>query len=156
VPANAPRKLTPEAITEYETDHGRDVIRHDAFEHSRPQFGRAAIVRIPVAGRVALDEPPAARGRPGRFWEQRYHSTAFRTGGTRRALQTLRYVHANPKAAGINSGFGYRYSNYHTYEKLSDDGLTDWHPAFLRLWRSLAECAARYRAFCRGHRIKTK
>ena len=94
--------------------------------------------------------------RTGHFWEQRYHSTTFATTDTTRALNSLRYIHANPKAAGISSGFGYRYSNYATYEKLSDDGLTDWHPVFLRLGRSLAECAARYRAFCRGHRIETK
>ncbi len=72
------------------------------------------------------------------------------------ALNVLRYIHANPKAAGISSGFGYRYSNYATYEKLTDDQLTEWHPAFLRMGRSLDECAAKYRAFCSGCRIETK
>lgn len=94
--------------------------------------------------------------RTGHFWEQRYHSSAFPTADHQRALNVLRYIHANPKAAGISSGFGYRYSNYATYEKLTDDQLTEWHPAFLRMGRTLAECAARYRAFCRGCRIETK
>jgi putative transposase len=94
--------------------------------------------------------------RTGHFWEQRYHSTTFATTDTSRALNSLRYIHANPKAARISSGFAYRYSNYATYEKLTDDQLTEWHPAFLRLGQSLDECAARYRAFCRGHRIEAK
>ncbi len=94
--------------------------------------------------------------RTGHFWEQRYHAATFPTANHQRALNVLRYIHANPKAAGISSGFGYRYSNYATYEKLTDDQLTEWHPAFLRMGRSLDECAARYRAFCGGCRIQTK
>ncbi len=86
--------------------------------------------------------------RTGHFWEQRYHSTAFPTSDLRRALNTLRYIHANPKAASVCRGFAYRYSNYGTYENLRDDEVTDWHPAFLRLGETLDQCAARYRRFC--------
>ena len=40
--------------------------------------------------------------RTGHFWEKRYHSTGFPVTDQRRALNTLRYIHANPKAAGIS------------------------------------------------------
>lgn len=33
--------------------------------------------------------------RTGHFWEKRYHSTGFPNTDTRRALNTLRYIHAN-------------------------------------------------------------
>ncbi|NJK27639.1 MAG: transposase, partial [Coleofasciculaceae cyanobacterium SM2_3_26] len=36
--------------------------------------------------------------RTGHFWEKRYHSTGFPKTDRRRALNTLRYIHANPKA----------------------------------------------------------
>ena len=34
--------------------------------------------------------------RTGHFWEKRYHSTGFGNSDKRRALNTLRYIHANP------------------------------------------------------------
>jgi putative transposase len=34
-------------------------------------------------------------------------------------------------------GFFYDFSNYGSYERLTDDGLTQWHPAFLRLGNTL-------------------
>jgi putative transposase len=34
-------------------------------------------------------------------------------------------------------GFFYDFSNYGSYECLTDDGLTNWHPAFLRLGNTL-------------------
>ena len=40
--------------------------------------------------------------RTGHFWEKRYHSTGFANTDQRRALNTLRYIHANPKAAGLS------------------------------------------------------
>jgi len=43
--------------------------------------------------------------RTGHFWEKRYHSTGFANTDKRRALNTLRYIHANPKAAGMQQGF---------------------------------------------------
>jgi len=90
-------------------------------------------------------------GRTGHFWEQRYHSSGFARDDHQRALNTLRYIHANPKAAGMTKGFRYSYSNYGTYDQLVDDGLTQWHPAFLQLGDTLEACAARYRAFCQRY-----
>ena len=34
---------------------------------------------------------------------------------------------------------------YGVYDRLGDDGLTTWHPAFLALGETLEECAAKYR-----------
>ena len=45
--------------------------------------------------------------RKGHFWEQRYYSTAFHQDDKQRALNTLRYIHANPKAVGVRKGFFY-------------------------------------------------
>ncbi|MFB2916898.1 transposase, partial [Aerosakkonema funiforme] len=39
--------------------------------------------------------------RTGHFWEKRYYSTSFPKSDHKRALCTLRYIHGNPKAAGI-------------------------------------------------------
>jgi putative transposase len=94
--------------------------------------------------------------RCGHFWEKRYHSLGFAKSDRRRALNTLRYIHANPKAAGIQWGFFYDFSNYGTYDRLSDDGLTQWHPAFLSLGKSLDECARKYRGFCQKYQPKPK
>jgi hypothetical protein len=56
--------------------------------------------------------------RTGHFWEKRYHSSGFETSDYRRALNTLRYIHANPKAAGMQQGFFYDFSNYGTHLNL--------------------------------------
>lgn len=89
----------------------------------------------------------------GHFWEKRYHSRGFERTDYKRALNTLRYIHANPKVA---QGFFYDFSNYGTHDRLSDDGLTQWHPAFLSLGKSLDECAENYRKFCRKYKSKPK
>jgi putative transposase len=47
-------------------------------------------------------------------------------------------------------------SNYGSYEKLTDDGLTQWHPAFLRLGTTLEDCAQKYRGFCSRYQPKSK
>jgi putative transposase len=94
--------------------------------------------------------------RMGHFWEKRYHSTGFPNTDKRRALNTLRYIHANPKAAGMQQGFFYDYSNYGSYERLTEDGLTQWHPAFLALGLTLDICAAAYRQFCQKYKPKPK
>jgi putative transposase len=94
--------------------------------------------------------------RTGHFWEKRYHSTGFANTDQRRALNTLRYIHANPKAANIQPGFFYDFSNYGIYDQLTDDGLTQWHPAFLALAASLELCAAAYRKFCKKYQSKPK
>jgi putative transposase len=57
--------------------------------------------------------------RSGHFWEKRYHSTGFPPGDTRRALNTLRYIHANPKAAHMQQSWFYDYSNYGSYDRLT-------------------------------------
>ena len=74
----------------------------------------------------------------------------------RRALNTIRYIHANPKAANIQRGFFYDFSNYGSYHRLTDDGLTEWHPAFLDLGATLEDCADAYNQFCRSYRPKVK
>jgi putative transposase len=83
--------------------------------------------------------------RTGHFWEKRYFSDGFPASDRDRALNTLRYIHGNPKAAKMRSGFFYDFSNYGSYERLTDDGLTQWHPAFLQLGNSLEDCAKKYR-----------
>ncbi|MGB5769431.1 MAG: transposase [Crocosphaera sp.] len=92
--------------------------------------------------------------RSGHFWEKRYFSGGFPKDDYQRALNTLRYIHANPKASGMQYGFFYDFSNYGIHERLGDDGLTEWHPAFLALGESLDECAKKYKSFC--HRYKPK
>lgn len=95
-------------------------------------------------------------GRTGHFWEKRYHSTSFAINDFRRALNTIRYIHGNPKAAHIQHGFFYDFSNYGSYHRLTDDGLTEWHPAFLDLGATLEDCADAYHRFCRSYRPKSK
>lgn len=98
----------------------------------------------------------ALLGRKGHFWEQRYSSHGFPLEDKERAINTIRYIHANPKAAKMRQGFFYDFSNYGTYENLTDDGLTQWHPAFLELGNSLEECAKKYKGFCQRYRPKKK
>jgi putative transposase len=49
-----------------------------------------------------------------------------------------------------------RFSNYGSYDQLTNDGLTQWHPAFLQLGNSLEECARKYRGFCKRYNPKSK
>ena len=94
--------------------------------------------------------------RTGHFWGERYYSTGFDNTDVRRALNTIRYIHANPKAAGMQQGFFYEFSNYGIHDRLSHDGITQWHPAFLLLGKTLEKCAAKYRKFCQKYRPKPK
>lgn len=94
--------------------------------------------------------------RKGHFWEQRYSCSGFAVDDKERALNTLRYIHANPKAAGMRQTFFYDFSNYGTYSRLTEDGLTQWHPAFLQLGNSLDECARKYKGFCQRYTPKKK
>ncbi len=94
--------------------------------------------------------------RTGHFWEKRYHSSGFPMADQRRALNTIRYIHGNPKAAQMQQGFFYDFSNYGTYARLSEDGLTEWHPAFLALGKTLEICAAAYRQFCQRYVPRSK
>ena len=95
-------------------------------------------------------------GRCGHFWEARYFSTPIDPSDTRRVLATLRYIHANPKAAGVRKGFHDPYSNYGHYGRLAGDGLSEWHPAFLQLAPTLEGCARRYGNYCRRYRPRAK
>ncbi len=74
----------------------------------------------------------------------------------KRALNTLRYIHGNPKAAQMRRSFFYDFSNYGTYDQFTVDGLTQWHPAFLELGKTLDECAKKYRGFCQRYKPKAK
>ncbi|MEM9217077.1 MAG: transposase [Cyanobacteria bacterium P01_F01_bin.150] len=94
--------------------------------------------------------------RTGHFWEKRYHSSGFPSSDHRRVLNTLRYIHGNPKAANMQTGWFYDFSNYGSYERLTQDGITEWHPAFLLLGKTLDCCAAIYRAFCQSYQTKPK
>ncbi len=88
--------------------------------------------------------------------EARYYSTPIAPEDHRRALNTLRYIHANPKAAGVRKGFYDPYSNYGHYSRLKTDGLSDWHPAFLQLAPTLTGCSKRYINFRKKYCSKSK
>ncbi|MGF1499080.1 MAG: transposase [Elainellaceae cyanobacterium] len=94
--------------------------------------------------------------RTGHFWEKRYHSTGFPVDDKRRALNTLRYIHGNPKAANMQQGWFYDFSNYGSYDRLTNDGITQWHPAFLLLGKTLELCAEAYRKFCKKYKPQPK
>ena len=92
----------------------------------------------------------------GHFWEARYDATAIAPQDHRRVLNTLRYIHANPKAAGVRKGFYDPYSNYGHYGRLACDGISEWHPSFLQLAASLKGCSRRYERFCQKVRHHAK
>jgi putative transposase len=94
--------------------------------------------------------------RTGHFWEKRYYADGFPASDRDRALNTLRYIHGHPKAAKMRSGFFYEFSNYGSYDQLTLDGLTQWHPAFLQLSNTLEECARSYRGLCQRYKPKQK
>jgi len=95
-------------------------------------------------------------GRCGHFWEARYYATAIAPEDHHRALNTLRYIHANPKAAGVRKGFYDPFSNYGHYSRLESDGITQWHPSFLQLAPTLTGCSKRYERFCKTYRHHAK
>lgn len=94
-------------------------------------------------------------GRCGHFWEARYYATPIASNDHKRALNTLRYIHANPKAAGVRQGFYDPYSNFGHYSRLEADGLSQWHPAFLQLAPTLTGCSKRYIHFCKAYRTQS-
>ena len=95
-------------------------------------------------------------GHCGQFWEVRYYATVIAPKDHRRVLNTLRTIHANPKAAGVRKGFFDPYSNYGHYSRLKADGISEWSPAFLKLSASLDGCAKRYERFCQRYRHHSK
>ena len=52
--------------------------------------------------------------------------------------------------------YPYAYSNYRSYARPADDGLSAWHPAYLRLGPTLDRCARSYELFCRRYRSEPK
>lgn len=94
--------------------------------------------------------------RTGHFLEKRYHSTGSPMTDKQRALNTLRYIHGNPKAADMQQGWFYDFSNYGTYDRLTIDGITQWHPAFLALGTTLDICAETYHKFCKKYKPQPK
>ncbi|MDB9496342.1 hypothetical protein PN441_06815 [Spirulina major CS-329] len=42
------------------------------------------------------------------------------------------------------------------HDRLGEDGLTTWHPAYLALGETLEQCAAEYRKFCKRYKLKAK
>jgi len=68
----------------------------------------------------------------------------------------MEVIHRKPRDAGIQTGFFYRYSNDASSARLSEGGLTQWHPTFLTLAETRDECSARYRNFCRQNRPEAK
>lgn len=95
-------------------------------------------------------------GRCGHFREARYYATPIAPEDHQRALNTLRYIHANPKAAGVRKGVHDPYSNYGHYSRLEADGLPQWHPAFLQLAPTLKGYSKHYEHFCRAYRTQSK
>ena len=89
--------------------------------------------------------------RKGHFWEARYGSSSFPVSDHRRVLNTLRYIHANPKDARMRRGFIYQWSNYRAFSDLAEDGLTTWPAAYLAMAPTLSGCARGYRNFCRKY-----
>ena len=95
-------------------------------------------------------------GRCGHFWEARYYGTASAPKDHRRVLNTLSYIHANPKSAGVRKGFHDPCSNYGHYGRLACDGISESHSSFLQLASSLNGCSRRYERFCQYCRHKVK
>ena len=65
-------------------------------------------------------------------------------------------IHASPKAAGVRKGFHNPYSNDGHDERLTGDGLSEWHPTFLQLAPTLEGCARRYAQNCRRFRPRAQ
>ena len=95
-------------------------------------------------------------GRRGHFWEARYHASWVSNRDQRHVLNVLRYIHGDPFAAGISLGFRHELPNDGSDASGTADGITTWHPQFLRLGRSLKDCAVRDRRFCRRFRPADK
>ena len=94
--------------------------------------------------------------RTGHFWEARYHAVAVNNDDHRHVMNVLRYIHGNPFAAGVRKGFRDEFTNYGCYASGRHDGLTTWHPQYLRLGVSLDACALQYRKFCLRYRPSVK
>ncbi len=58
--------------------------------------------------------------------------------------------------ANLQQGWFYDFSNYGSYDRLTNDGITQWHPAFLALGATLEICATAYRKFCKKYKPQPK
>ena len=79
-----------------------------------------------------------------------------RTERPQTSAEYLRYIHANPKAAGVRKGFYDPYSNYGHDGRLACDGISEWHPSFVKMASSLKGCSRRYERFCQKYRHHAK
>ena len=57
--------------------------------------------------------------RTGHFWDRHSQGSGLARDDQARALNTLRSIHGNPRAAGIQTSFFYRSSNDANYARLS-------------------------------------
>ncbi|WP_236069013.1 hypothetical protein [Prochlorococcus marinus] len=71
-------------------------------------------------------------------------------------MNTHRYIHANPKAAGVRKGFDDPYPNYGHYSRLKADDISKWSAAFLKLSPTLNVYARGYERFCQRYRHHSK
>jgi putative transposase len=71
-------------------------------------------------------------------------------------LNTLRYIHANRKAARVRKDFHDPFSNYGRCFRPKVDGITEWHPSFLQLAPTLNGCSKRYERCCKKYRHHSK
>ncbi|WP_334894764.1 hypothetical protein [Nostoc sp.] len=61
-------------------------------------------------------------GQQGR--KKSYFCDGFPSTDTKRALNTISYIHGNARAAQMQRSFFYDFSNYGTYDQLTFDRLT--------------------------------
>ena len=81
--------------------------------------------------------------RKGHFWEQRYHSSGFHRDDKQRALNSIRYIHANPVIHGlVDEVADWPYSNYPEWVGEREGTLVDGE-----FVRAQFPVAAEYRAF---------
>jgi hypothetical protein len=65
---------------------------------------RDVLLAVPIGWYLAMALNRLS-GHCGHLWEASYYATAIAPKDHRRVLNTLRCVHANPKAAGVRKGF---------------------------------------------------
>ena len=118
-------------------------------------LNRDGLLAVPIGwySAMALNR---LSGRCGHFWEARYYATAIAPKDHGHVLNTLRYIHANPKAAGVRKGFYDPYPNYGHYGRLECDGISEWHPSFLKLASTLKGCSMRCQNFCQQYHNHAK
>jgi putative transposase len=56
----------------------------------------------------------------------------------------------------MRSGFFYEFSNYGSYDQLTEDGLTQWHLLFCNAGNYLEDGSRKYRGFCKRYNPSSK